>query len=154
MPTTPGTILTLRGFYDEKVRRHKLVAEPESLQICKRKTRVLALVAKNETAGTEHYKPLVLGYRINGGDVPANSGEPKHVFEDSPNAGGRSFIPVDGGKPTYFMLKEHLGLEPRENACSFPDAKPGKHAVIVQLSHEGWDDAEGSGYHADWHIES
>ena len=111
MAKTPGTVLRLRAYFDEKDGLHKLAADPETIPICKRKTRVMALVARNETVGSKHYKALVLGYRINGGDAPANTPDPKHAFEDSPNRGGQSFIPVDEGQPTYFMLKQHLGLE-------------------------------------------
>ena len=109
--------------------------------------------AKNETVGTENYKPIMLGCVINGGSAPANSKNPLDAFEDSPNTPGASFIVPDDGKPCYFTIKERLGIEARPDPCTFPDSEPGKYALIVRFTHEGWDDAAGSGEHVWWHME-
>ena len=153
MPEPNGSIVKLRAYFDPKSGRHVLEANPETLRICKSTTRVVSMLVQNETVETEHYKPVILGYQMEGGRLTKISRNPQEVFDDSPNFPGSSFVVPDDGKPCYFMVREHLGLEPREKPCGFSDDGPGKHTLVVRFSHEGWDDHAGSGEHVDWHME-
>ena len=153
MPEPNGDRVVLRAYFDPKDGRHKLVTEPETLRVCKSKTRVVSMALNNETVGTDQYQPVVLSYRINGGSAGKNSRDPKTVFDDCPNAPGSSFIVPDDGKPCYFTIKEHLGIKVRPtDRCMFKDDDP-EYAVTVRFTHSGWDDAFGSGEHDPWHTE-
>lgn len=153
MADRTGNLVELRAYVDPKDGKHKLETHPEGLRICKRKVRVLGMAVKNETVGTPEYKPVVLGFHIRGGSA-GKSQDPSMVFDDAPNFPGGKFIVRDDGKPCYFTIKKHLGLKERKKPCTFPDEDPGEYAVFVNFSHEGWDDAFGSGDHEWWHIES
>lgn len=154
MPKSNGDRIELRAYFDAETGRHKLEANPEVLRICKRTTRVVSMTVKNETVETDRYKSVTLGYQIEGGGLKSISRNPQDILDDAPNFPGSSFIVPDDGKPCYFTIKEHLGLDTRPEPCSFPDEKPGAYAVIVRFTHEGWDDAAGSGEHLWWHTES
>lgn len=154
MPEPNGDRVQLRAYYDPETGRHKLEVNPEVLRVCKRKTRVVSMTVTNETVETDQYKAVTLGYRIEGGKLKSASRNPKDVFDDCPNLPGSSFMVPDDGKPCYLTIKQHLGLEPRPEPCSFSDDKPGPHVMIIRFTHEGWDDAAGSGEHAWWHTES
>ena len=154
MPEPNGDRLDLRAYFDADSGRHKLAITPESLRICKRNTRVVAVLAKNETVKTKQYRPLILEYRIYAGVSKAAEKDPERVFRDGPNFPNSAFIVPDDGKPCYFMIKDQLGIRTREKPCMFSGEGPDEYSVIVRFAHQGWDDDTGSGEHHDLHIES
>ena len=154
MPEPNGDRLELTAYFDTESGRHKLAIKPESLRICKRNTRVVAVFAKNETVATKEYKPIVLEYRIYDGASTTAERNPERVFRDGPNFPNASFIVPDDGKPCYFMIKDELGIKTREKPCTFPSEGPDEYSVIVRFTHQGWSDDTGSGEHHDLHVES
>lgn len=154
MPEPNGDKVRLRAYFDTETKRHKLEARPEILRIRKRDTRSVSMTLENETIDTEHYKPVALGYRIQGGRLKTASSNPRDVFGDCPDSFRSSFTVSDEGAPCRFTFHQHLGLEERPNGRAFSEDKPGPHAVIIRFTHQGWDDAAGSGDHIWWHTES
>jgi hypothetical protein len=122
------------------------------LRVCKRNTRVLAIAAKNETAGTEYYRPIELGYLIYDSSAKGPTTNPARILSDGPNFPDATFV-VPEDKPCYFTIKDELGIKARETPCSFSNDDPDEYSVIIRFRHEGWDDDDGAGVHAAWHFE-
>lgn len=154
MPKPNGDKVRLLAYFDSKTNRHKLEAHPESLRIRKRDSRSVSMVLENRTVETEHYKPVKLGYILQGGNLKSASRNPRDVFDDCPNSFESSFSVPDDGTNCRFTFRRHLGLEERTQDEPFSENQPGPHALIIRFTHEDWDDAAGSGDHIWWHTES